>query len=418
MLKRNKKSLDKFFLITLSFFLFACNSIEKKKSSKNISKGIWRMTMDLNGQELPFNFTLNNNNDQWEMVIINADERIKVQEIEQKNDSLFIQLPVFESEFKLAIVNPDSLSGEWINYYKSADYKVKSFASFGKSYRFTDKREDFFKLVSGKYETTFSPDSENPSKAIGLFYQDNTNITGTFVTETGDYRHLEGSFIQDTLFLSTFDGSHAFLFKAYYNDTLFQGKFWSGTHWEENWVAHINNDFTLRNPDSLTFIKDGYDGLSFEFPNEKKELVSLESPTYTNKVVIVQIMGSWCPNCLDETRYFTELYNKYNSSGLEIIALAFERTRSEEAAFKNLNRLKSKTGAPYQILLGGATRDDKASDALPMLNHIMSYPTAIFIDKKGQVRKIHTGFYGPGTGDYYNKYTEETEVFIETLLKE
>ena len=129
-------------------------------------------------------------------------------------------------------------------------------------------------------------------------------------------------------------------------------------------------------------------------------------------------MGSWCPNCLDETRYLTELHEKYKKSGLQIVALAFERTRSEAQALKNLEALKARTTATYPFLLAAWNRKTKAAEILPMLNHVMSFPTAIFIDKKGKVRKIHTGFYGPGTGEYYKKFTTETEAFVKQLLDE
>ena len=53
-----------------------------------------------------------------------------------------------------------------------------------------------------------------------------------------------------------------------------------------------------------------------------------------------------------------------------------------------------------------------------MLNHILSYPTTIFIDKKGSVRKIHTGFNGPATGKEYDDFKAEFEGFIELLNNE
>jgi len=57
-----------------------------------------------------------------------------------------------------------------------------------------------------------------------------------------------------------------------------------------------------------------------------------------------------------------------------------------------------------------------AAKALPMLNKVISYPTAIFIDKKGKVREIHTGFSGPGTGEDDEQYKKETQELIEELL--
>ena len=43
---------------------------------------------------------------------------------------------------------------------------------------------------------------------------------------------------------------------------------------------------------------------------------------------------------------------------------------------------------------------------------------ARFIDKKGEVRKIHTGFSGPGTGKYYEEFTKEFEKLTEDMLAE
>ena len=53
-----------------------------------------------------------------------------------------------------------------------------------------------------------------------------------------------------------------------------------------------------------------------------------------------------------------------------------------------------------------------------MLNHVLSYPTTIFIDKKGVVRKIHTGFNGPATGEKYTEFKTEFEGFVGELIDE
>ena len=78
-------------------------------------------------------------------------------------------------------------------------------------------------------------------------------------------------------------------------------------------------------------------------------------------------------------------------------------------------RLTGKVGKQY---LAGKASKIEAAKSLPMLNHIMSYPTTIFIDRNGVIRKIRTGFYGPGTGEYYNRYIEQTDGLVEKLLSE
>ena len=133
-------------------------------------------------------------------------------------------------------------------------------------------------------------------------------------------------------------------------------------------------------------------------------------------------MGTWCPNCLDESKYFANYYEGSKAQGddFEIIALAFEYAKTEAIAFDRIKRLKDKIDIQYPILLAqyGTSDKVKAQEKLPMLNHVLSYPTSIFIDKKGKVRKIHTGFNGPATGEKYSEFKEEFESFVALLLSE
>ncbi len=418
MQKTKQSYLSKTALI-LALFMVACGTpAPQEKVELQPQQGKWRMLMALTElQQLPFTFELSNEQDHWMMEIINHKEKILVDEIERRGDSLFVQLPIFESEFHLKIVEAGKMEGIWINRYKSDDYQIPVKATFNQAYRFKESLSEQKSNTELKYEVTFGPNSEDPYPAIGIFQRNGNLLSGTFATETGDYRHLEGNITADSLFLSTFDGSHAFLFKAAVKDSLLEGTFWSGTHYQNDWTAVLNPSVNLKNPDSLTFLKEGYDRFAFELPNTEGETISLSDEKFKNKAIIVQIMGSWCPNCLDETQYLSSLYQKYNQEGLEVVALAFERTKTKERALQNLNRLKQKTGAKYEFLLGGATREDKAEEVLPMLNHIMSYPTAIFINKEGDIQRIHTGFYGPSTGSYYDRFVKETEELVQEMIR-
>ena len=149
-------------------------------------------------------------------------------------------------------------------------------------------------------------------------------------------------------------------------------------------------------------------------------MISLEDERFKNKVVLVQIMGSWCPNCLDESKYYSEFYKENKDKGLEIVALAFEYAKTKEKAFNSIARMQDRVGIEYSILLAqyGTSNKAQAQEKLPMLNHVLSYPTTIFVDKKGLVRKIHTGFNGPATGDKYMSFQKEFEDFVNHLLKE
>jgi len=409
-----------FTLLLAILVLSSCTTIESKKEEVQLNTGQWLFEMDLKKASLPFEAILKEENGVYNLTILNAEEKIYTEELSIRNDSLFIDLPVFESSFYLKINAQDQLSGVWINYYKSKDYKINVEARHTEDERFSNiqTKQGETSELHRKYRVSFSPGTEDEYPAIGLFKMNGQRVEGTFATETGDYRFLEGVSIGNKLYLSTFDGSHAFYFEASIKDSsLENGVFYSGIHFEEGWVGQKDDEFSLRDPDSLTFSNDS-SAITFELENEKGIMVSLENERFDGKVKLIQIMGSWCPNCLDESLYFTELNKKYKEEGLEIIALAFERTKSKEQAIKNINRLRDQKGIDYTTLLGGHNRDQHPMDVFPMLNHIMSYPTTLYLDKENKIRKIHTGFYGPGTGDLYDEYKKETEAFIESLLSD
>ena len=254
----------------------------------------------------------------------------------------------------------------------------------------------------------------------GIFAENAGKVTGTFRTTTGDYRYLDGVVTGDSLKLSAFDGAHAFLFKAQITDSTLNGIFYSDNHFKEPFVAKRNESFELPDADSLTFLKEGYDKFAFSFPDGKGNMVSLTDKRFQDKVVLVQIMGSWCPNCLDETKFYVNYLNENRVEDLEIVALAFEYAKTKELAFKSIERLRQRIGVDYPILLAqyGSSDKEEAQQKLPMLNQVLSYPTTLFIDKKGEVRKIHTGFNGPATGDKYTKFKKEFDAYVKMLANE
>jgi thiol-disulfide isomerase/thioredoxin len=341
-----------------------------------------------------------------------------VNDILYENDSVYINMPVFKDYIVAKISDEERLDGYYVS--PDRDRRVPFRAQGHESERFYRKAEPSYN-VSGIWETVFSKGiASDEYIAKGIFKQKGEKVTGTFRTTTGDYRYLEGVMDGNTMKLSTFDGSHAFLFTAKVSDSTMEGTFYSGNHWKEPFVATRNENFELPSADELTFLKEGYDSVDFVFPDTSGELVSLKDNRFVGKVVIVQIMGTWCPNCLDESKYYAEFYENNKENGIEIIALAFEFAKTKDLAFSRINRLKSQIGIDYPVLLAQYGTDDKAKaqEKLPMLNHVLSYPTSIFIDKLGKVRKIHTGFNGPATGEKYLEFKTEFESFIGELLTE
>ncbi len=402
-------------LFVFIFMLYGCASNEKKVLLKS---GIWQAElMVMDNKALPFNFELQKTpGGVYSMNIFNAEELIQVDEISIAGDSILIKTPVFEG-YIAGTFTENSISGEFIK--ESLDRIVPFSAQFGESERFPNVEKPLVD-ISGIWETAFSPETDDTYMGKGIFTQKNGRVTGTFRTTTGDYRYLDGVMDGDSLKLSAFDGAHAFLFTGKVADSVINGTFYSGNHFKEPFIAKRNSIYELPSPDSLTFLNEGYEKLAFSFPDSSGNMVSLEDERFKGKVVIVQIMGTWCPNCLDETKFLVEYTKKNSSEDLEIIGLAFEYAKTSEGAQKSIKRLVDRVGVPYPILLAqyGTSDKGKAQEKLPMLNHVLSYPTTIFIDKKGEVRKIHTGFNGPATGEKYVAFKQDFNTFVNTLLKE
>jgi len=306
------------------------------------------------------------------------------------------------------------MEGVWV-VPSRGNYQIPFIAKHGEGHRFSTVKKKPAMDISGKWQVTFLDDK--PYYGIGEFKQVENKLTGTFMTETGDYRFLEGEVQDNKVYLSVFDGAHAFLYEAKINanDSTMIGSFRSGKHYKTVWEAKKNENAKLKNPNDLTFLKEGYDKIEFSFPNSDGKMISLEDEKYQGKAKIIQIFGTWCPNCRDETNFLKEYLSNNKHTDLEIIGLAFEKHRELDKAKASVKRYKDKLNLPYEMLIAGYSNKKEAAKSLPMLNHILSYPTMIFIDKNDKVTKIHTGFNGPATSEFEN-YKKEFEENVQEIL--
>ena len=249
---------------------------------------------------------------------------------------------------------------------------------------------------------------EDPSKP------DRQELHGTIMTPTGDYRFLSGEFGTssdgDTYKLSVFDGAHAFVFEAEKNrrDRTLRGDFYSGTHWHETFTARrlgYDEEFSFPDPFSEVTLQPGQTRLG---------LPRLNEAPYAGKPTIVQIFGTWCPNCHDEAPVLVDLYERYHGKGLQILSLAYEYTDDRERSERQIAHFKERHGATWEFVAAGINDKQKTAASLPALSAVKSYPTTIWINPDGTVRAIHSGFSGPATGEEH----EKTKAEFETLTKE
>ncbi len=386
------------------------------KKVDSLHLGLYRAEITgFNGIKIPFQIEISKKK---ELIIRNADERLKTNDLVYKNDSIFITLPFFDAEFHLDIHDGNIIKGFWI---RNLPGRIKK-------YNLELIRTEFPRFpsdvppkgnITGLWDmTTEGRKNEN----IGEFYQDvNGRVVGSILSVSGDDRYLEGRVRGDSLYLSTFDGAHCYLYVSKINfisKKLVGGKFYASDNPPSSFEAAFNPNAKLKDVYSLTRLKPGFDTLSFSFKNENGEFIHYPNAETRNKITILQFLGSWCPNCMDETAFLKDFYEKHKE-GIAIIGLAYERSKDWNISQASVLKMTNRFNLPYPVLITGFTNQpDEVLKSIPELENYMAFPTMMVIDKKGKVRKIHTGFSGPGTGKYYADFVKEFNDLYQELILE
>ncbi len=382
--------------------------------------GVWRAVLQSPGGELPFRLEIGRDGDGYVASAHNGAETLALDRVEISGEGVVtLALDHYESVFTARLEEDGTrMAGEWTKTTgPDKQARLPFFADHGQTHRFALESAGAPADIGGRWAVTFANEGE-PEPAVAEFRQDGDRLLGTFLTPTGDYRFLEGGVAGDTLFLSCFDGGHAFLFRATLGaDGTLTGDFWSRDSWHDTWTAVRDEDAALDDAYAMNKLTNDERLFRFSFPNLAGEVIDQDHPSLAGKVRLLTIFGSWCPNCNDEAPLLQELYDAYRDRGLVVVGLAFEMTEDAARSRKVLKRFQKRHGLDYPILLaGGSTSKTQAGEALPDIDRVIAYPTSILIGRDGKVEAIHTGFTGPGTGDRYGKLKEKYRARIEALL--
>ncbi len=409
---------NRIFLVLIFLAVFRSDLLaQHARIQKDIYKGVIERD---DGKQVPFNFEMNQDSGRPVIYIRNGKERLRVDSVVIDRDSIFIQMPVFESQFRVKVLPDGNWRGAWVRGTSlTTEQKISFYALAGEDFRFAKQSSPPLYNISGKWQVNFSEETIT-RPAIAEFHQENNQLYGTFLTPSGDYRYLEGRVSADTMQLSVFDGTHAYYFIAkLLSDSNIQGMFYAGSSHIESWIATRDENAELPDELSAMNLRPGEERLNFKFHDLDGNEVAISGDRFRNKVVVVQIMGSWCPNCMDETAFLSEYFSTHRKLGVEIVALAYEYSTDLERSRKSLRKFQQRFKVEYPILITGVTSDDplRTEKTLPQLTPIKAFPTTIFIGRDGKVKKIHGGFYGPGTGVHYDESRKRFYDTVNELLK-
>jgi peroxiredoxin len=385
----------------------------------SVPMGTYRATLTLPGGELPFGLELAREASGPVAYLINGNERLKVTEVTVQGSHLEIKMPGYENRLT-ADAHGQQLQGEvFLDKLNGKNQNIPLHAELGQPYRFFPQASGGSPDLSGRWAVTFLEDGAKPEAAVGEFSQAADVVTGTILTDTGDHRFLAGQVHDGELYLSTFDGAHVFLYKAKLGpDGGLDGDFWSGAAYHERFTARKDAGAALPDAYSLTRMRSGSKTFDFAFPDLAGTMVTSHDPKFRNKVLVVALAGSWCPNCHDEAAFLEPLYREYRDRGFEVVSLQFEHFGDFDRAAAATQRFRDHYGIEYTTLIAGISDKDDAAKKLPMLERVYAFPTTLFVDRRGQVRKIHTGFSGPATGEHYTEFVDEVKHTLDQLLAE
>jgi thiol-disulfide isomerase/thioredoxin len=391
--------------------------------------GTWRATLTTPGGELPFGLVIERSAGGGSLTaaVVNGSERIEPSRVAWEGRELVIGFDVYDSEIR-AEAAADGLGGQWVHTMPGGPETMTFAARRGEAPRFADVVDPPAHAVpasiDGDWSAELTFDGGHAFAAQGVFWSKGDGIEATFLTDTGDFRWLAGRYERGRLELSCFDGAHAFLLRADVDaGGALHGDFWAMAEMHATWRATrmaAGDRSPLADPTTVVGLspaaKDGR--LEFAFPDLQGKLVRHDDPRFAGKVVVVDLFGTWCPNCNDQAPVLARWQRELGPRGLEIVGLAFEMTGDAERDRTFVGRYAEQHGIEFPLLLAGTSDKAKAAAALPALTKIVSYPTTILVGRDGKVRKIYNGFAGPATGEHHTELVTAMERELEVLLAE
>lgn len=401
--------------VLINIILLACTGISPVQ---DVASGQWQGRIRYEQTDVPFTFEVAKSElGNYTIRLRNGAESILITNTRWERDSLIIPMHSFDSEI-IAKVSKEGMSGRWVKHYKN-NPGLPFTASFGKArFPHVSKKKTKVKLPES-LKLTMSPKDAMQYQTIALFQQKGQEISGTILAEVGDFRYFEGVIIGDSLMASSFDGAHAFLLLAHYSNKQWSGELILDNSYSEPWVASIDPDFTLADPfveidPSDSKLQEPY----FDILTAGSGFNSLDKAEFIGRVTIIQLLGSWCPNSLDQTQYLTEWYAANNQRDVEILAVFYEMNYSKEYGIQRKNEYVAINNIAYPTALGGPANKGQAALAFPFINKLEAFPTLMILDKAGRVRYMHSYFLGPATGSYYREFDMRFNAIVDQLLKE
>lgn len=393
----------------LAFCFAVLMSVGSVQGRAQSLTGLWSATVIVEDREVPFRMEFTGDGGNLDGSFLNGDERVTSTGGRFENGSLVLNFDQYASKLE-ATLRDGVLEGKYDRGARASyPFRAQRFTA-------TPVSGEEVPPIAGLWEIAVkSPKGESAWRFI--VRQSGAEVSAAILRVDGDTGTLSGTYQDGKFVLSHFSGARPARLEvtAASNGDLnlvLNGKNLTATRPSK---ARAEGLAEPTDPNRHTSVKNPSEPFRFSFPDLSGRVVSESDPRFRGKVVLVNITGSWCPNCHDEAPFLEELYRKYRGQGLEIVALSFE----EAEQLKNPARLRAfikEYGIEYTVLIAG--EPGQANDKLPQAVNWNAWPTTFFLGRDGRVRSVHAGFPSRASGEFYSAAKRDFIALVERLLAE
>lgn len=404
------------------------------EAKPRVPTGLWDGVIQSKAGEVNFGVDLQAKPDgSLRATLVNATDRQPFSSAtwDEKEGALRLRMDYYDGVLVARMVSPQRMEGEYsrqtsggmvhipvvlVPYHASAAKKPWTGASLSGNWLFTWAGEQ------GAEKTTQANFHQQKFAAT----DGKVAVSGIIEPVSGDTGLLHGHIFTGPdgathFHLSRFDGIHVMAIDgAFLPDGSLQGSE-GGVAALESFTAKRSTNSATANPnalaETLTHVKDPAEPFRFSGVAASGKTLNQDSPEFKGKPLIIDIFGTWCPNCHDEAPVLEKLYRKYHAQGLQIVGLAYEYVDDAARDQHQIAIYRAKYGLTFPLLLSGTTDEGQIAKTLPQLVNFGAFPTSIYVDRTGHVRAILAGFTGPSTGEKYQEVQQRMDELAREIMR-
>jgi thiol-disulfide isomerase/thioredoxin len=402
-----------FLVLTIVLTLAGCQQAPPPEQA------MWKGTLELPGQKhLPFLVFLDLKQPAPSGYFLNGSEQTPIPEVSYHGDSLTFVFSEYGAAMR-GIWKSGKLAGEFLRFRKDTVMNKFEAAPIASAEKTPASKASTEVPLVGKFQAYFMQKEGIDSSSQATFWAHGDSVYGTIVESSGDLGLMTGMQIGNSVVLARFTGWQGQLIELKRVMNSWSGMLYYRIPPPVSFTleprATLIDELTAAKRPSM---KDLRKPFVFSGTTVMGDTLSNLSPQFKGKVLILDIMGTWCHNCMDAAPLLQKLYSEFGNQGLEIVGLSFELGNDPVTARRNLLLYEERYGITFPVLFCGSTASANVEDKVKsQVNNFPGYPTTLFVDRSGVVRVIHGGFNGPGTGEYFQAQINQYYDHVRDLLK-